>query len=85
MIGLKNEAGFSVERHHPNLRYSKKQLKRTLIELYSQYKRRLTVKELKNHNLCNTTILKHFKTTSLKEVWEEIEDNIEIECIDESK
>lgn len=76
MIGLKNEAGFSVQKNHPNIRYSKKQLKRALIELYYQYKRRLTVKELKNHNLCNTTILKYFRTTSLKKVWEEIEDSI---------
>ncbi|MEZ2659148.1 homing endonuclease associated repeat-containing protein [Aneurinibacillus aneurinilyticus] len=76
MIGLKIEAGFNVARYHPNIRYSKKGLERVLVELYSQYKRRLTVKELKNHNLCNTTILKHFKTTSMKKVWEEVEDNI---------
>ncbi|WP_367735329.1 hypothetical protein [Bacillus nitratireducens] len=59
-----------------NRRYSKDELKRILILLYKEKGGRLTNKELLEHKLHSTTIMRYFETTSMNSVWEHIEKNV---------
>ncbi|EOP60634.1 hypothetical protein IKQ_05886 [Bacillus cereus VDM053] len=59
-----------------NRRYSKDELKRILILLYKEKGGRLTNKELLEHKLHSTTIMRYFETTSMNSVWEDIEKNV---------
>ncbi|MBY0596512.1 homing endonuclease associated repeat-containing protein [Bacillus bingmayongensis] len=59
-----------------NCKYSKKELKRILISLYKEKGRRLRYKELLEHKLYTTTIMRYFETTSMNSVWNQIERNM---------
>lgn len=56
-----------------NRKYSKKELKSILFSLYKEKGGRLKNKELLEHKLYPTTIMRYFETTSMNSVWNQIE------------
>lgn len=72
-----------VESRKSNHRYTKRELEEILTELYKKHNRRLTNKEFKelsknNEVPCMSTLMRYFKTTKMAEVWEEIENKLDI-------
>lgn len=74
---LRELAGY--EAYYTNAKYTKKEIKNILINTYKEHGRRLTNKELnqlskEDDNFPSiSSILRHFSTTKMSEVWEEIE------------
>lgn len=77
MMGLKEAAGFPIIDRN-NSKYTKEQIKKKLKNLYIKNGGRLKVEELKeNLSLPSyATILRYFKTTTINDVWNEIENDI---------
>lgn len=78
MSNLKKLAGFKDERKVKSTLYTKEEITDILITLYKKYNRRLTTKELmqeikENDYPSFSTIQRHFKTSSIKKMWGEIE------------
>ncbi|WP_242312061.1 homing endonuclease associated repeat-containing protein [Bacillus cereus group sp. BfR-BA-01331] len=57
-------------------KYSKNELNKILISLYKEKGRRLKNKELLEYKLYTTTIMRYFETTSMNNVWGQIERNM---------
>lgn len=74
MNQLKKEAGFIFE-EKGNIKYTKDQITELLITEYQKHKRHLTAQEIEdNDNLpCYITVMRHFKATTLEDVWREID------------
>ncbi|MDR2878579.1 MAG: hypothetical protein LBV03_01515 [Fusobacteriales bacterium] len=69
---LRKQAGFKLRK--PGIyKYTKTELKNILYKKYKEKGRRLTQKEVKKEDMPTTnTFLRHFQTTKMTEVWDEV-------------
>jgi len=77
-VALRKEAGFPIDNRGTGARvYTKEKVLKMLVSDYILYLRPLTNKELKNKSIQDypsvSEILVLFKTTKMKEVWDEVE------------
>ncbi|NFH40792.1 homing endonuclease associated repeat-containing protein [Clostridium sporogenes] len=78
-LKLKTKKSISKNPKHRTNKYSKEQLKEILLKEYNKLGRKLTPKEIDNNkNIPSlTTFKRHFKTTGLMKIWDEILNNHE--------
>lgn len=78
-LKLKTKKSISKKPKHRTNKYSKEQLKEILLKEYNKLGRKLTPKEIDNNkNIPSlTTFKRHFKTTGLMKIWDEILNNDE--------
>lgn len=73
-VALRKEAGFPIDNRGTGTRYTKEKVLKMLVSDYILYQRPLTKKELKSIKEYPSVseILTLFKTTKIKEVWDEV-------------